>query len=104
MKEKDVEIVDNQISTDGICDETKNGSAERTIVSHPQGYGIELKDNAVLNDKDVMALLDVGAATLRKYRDEGYLTYRQIECSDKRWYMGKDIRLFLEAGLREAYR
>ena len=104
MKNEIIESVENeQVERFAATDELngKTGEADRT---QKNGVGIVLDDNAVLTDRDVMNLLDVKDNTLRKYRDEGYLPYRQAKNGDKRWYFGADIRTFLDSCLIEAYR
>ena len=48
---------------------------------------------AVYTSKDLMNLLNVKEATLRNYRNEGYLAYSQL--GDKIWYTQENIDEFL---------
>lgn len=48
----------------------------------------------IYTNKDMMDMLGCTEKTLRKYRDEGYLTYSR--CGDKYFYSPKNIILFLE--------
>lgn len=104
MKEEIVKSSENEQVERFSAEVKVNGNAGETDKWQKKGVGIVLDDNAVLTDQDVMALLDVKENTLRKYRDEGYLSYRKVDISDKRWYLGSDIRAFLEMGYVQAYR
>lgn len=42
-----------------------------------------------------MNMLDIGEELLRKFRQNGYLTYVKYKESDKRWYRREDIEHFL---------
>jgi len=101
---KVLELVENQIDENKTSKENKDANAALSDRLQKTDLGFELKENAVLTDDDVMELLRVGATTLRKYRDEGHLSFRQAPNSDKRWYMGSDIMAFLNSCLVSAYR
>lgn len=49
----------------------------------------------VYNSKDLMDLLGIKAELLRKFRNEGYLSYIQYPNSDKIWYSQQNLEDFL---------
>ena len=49
----------------------------------------------VYSSQDIMSILDIKETTLRKLRNDGWLTYRQVEGSDKIWYTQEDLDAFL---------
>ncbi|MBQ7855204.1 MAG: helix-turn-helix domain-containing protein [Muribaculaceae bacterium] len=51
------------------------------------------QNNPVYSSKDLMRILDVKEATLKKYRDNGLLGYSKV--GDKFWYTQKDLDSFL---------
>lgn len=104
MKEEIVKSSENEQVERFAAEMKVNEMAGETDKWRRIGVGLVLDDNAVLTDQDVMDLLDVKANTLRKYRDEGFLSYRQAKNGDKRWYYGSDIRAFLDSCLIPAYR
>ena len=104
MIEEIVKSVENEQVEKFAAEAKVNGDAGETDKWQKKGVGILLDDDAVLTDKDVMVILDVKENTLRKYRDEGFLNYRQAKNGDKRWYFGSDVRAFLNSCLIEAYR
>ena len=53
-------------------------------------------------NKEVMELLGIRDKLLKKYRDDGLLSYRQV--GDKFWYTQKDIDQFLSSNYYAAYR
>ena len=53
-------------------------------------------------NKEVMELLGIKDKLLKKYRDDGLLSYRQV--GDKFWYTQKDIDQFLSSNYYAAYR
>lgn len=50
---------------------------------------INLSPNAIYNNKEVRLILNVDERLIKKYRDNGYLTFHRL--GDKYWYRGKDI-------------
>lgn len=50
----------------------------------------------VYTSQDLMSILDIGDATLRKLRDNGFLTFRKMPNGDKIWYTQDDLNEFLE--------
>ena len=97
-------MIENQIDENETSKENKDANAAVSGGLRKTHLGFELKENAVLTDDDVMELLSVGATTLRKYRDEGCLSFSQAPIGDKRWYRGSDIIEFLNACHVQAYR
>ena len=53
-------------------------------------------------NKEVMELLGIKDKLIKKYRDEGLLSFRQV--GDKFWYTQKDIDQFLSNNYNAAYR
>ena len=49
----------------------------------------------IYDSKQVQAILGVGETTLRKLRNDGWLTYHQFPGSDKIWYTNTDVMEFL---------
>lgn len=49
----------------------------------------------VYSSQDIMSILDIKETTLRKLRNEGWLTYHQVQGSDKIWYKQEDLDAFL---------
>lgn len=101
---KVLELVENQINENKTSKENKDANAALFDGLQKTNLGYELRENVVLTDNDVMELLGVGATTLRKYRDEGCLSFSQAPIGDKRWYRGADIIEFLNACHVQAYR
>lgn len=62
---------------------------------------ISLTPNAIYSNKEIRLLLNVDERLIKKYRDEGYLTFHRL--GDKYWYQGKDIMKFLEKTRYEAF-
>lgn len=52
-------------------------------------------DEPVYTSSDVMNMLGIGDELLRKFRQNGYLTYVKYNESDKIWYRREDIEHFL---------
>ena len=48
----------------------------------------------VYTNKEVMSMLGIGDKLIKKYRDDGYLSYRQL--NDKFWYTQEDLDLFFQ--------
>lgn len=99
-----LELVENQIDENRTSKENKYANAALSGGLQKTDLGYELRENVVLTDNDVMELLGVGATTLRKYRDEGCMSFSQAPIGDKRWYRGSDIIEFLNACHVQAYR
>jgi hypothetical protein len=99
-----LELVENQIDENETSKENKDANAALFDGIQKTTLGYELRENVVLTDNDVMELLGVGATTLRKYRDEGCLSFSQAPIGDKRWYRGSDIIEFLNSCHVQAYR
>lgn len=62
---------------------------------------IHLDPDALYNNKEIRLLLGVDERLIRKYRDNGYLSY--IRQSDKYWYKGSDILDFLDRSRYPAF-
>lgn len=62
---------------------------------------INLSPNAIYNNKEVRLILNVDERLIKKYRDNGHLTFHRL--GDKYWYRGKDILSFLEKNRFEAF-
>lgn len=49
--------------------------------------------DAIYTNKELREILGVDDRLIKKYRNEGYISYHRI--NDKYWYSGKDITEFL---------
>ena len=58
-------------------------------------------DKRIYTSKDVKELLGIKDKLLKKYRDDGLLTYHQV--GDKYWYTQSDIDDFIEKNTYLAY-
>lgn len=54
---------------------------------------IKLVPDAIYNNKEIRLLLNVDERLIKKYRDNGYLSFYRRD--DKYWYRGKDVLDFL---------
>ena len=64
---------------------------------------LKAKTNKVVyTNKEMMALLDASSATLKKWRDLGYLSYSVVGASY--YYSQQDVNDFLKHNHSEAYR
>ena len=52
-------------------------------------------DEPVYSSEDMMNILGIKSELLRKFRNEGYLSYTQYPKSDKIWYTKKNLQEFL---------
>ena len=57
---------------------------------------ISIRKDAVYTNKEIRQILGVEERLIKKYRDDGLLTFHRI--GDKYWYQGEDILKFLAAG------
>lgn len=87
----------------------------RTLLLEIKGLRAELKDlrtgletakikidpNYIYNNKEIRLILGVDERLIKKYRDNGYLTYYRQD--DKYWYKGYDILNFLKRSKYEAF-
>ena len=62
---------------------------------------IKVDPNYIYNNKDIRLILGVDDRLIKKYRDNGYLTYYRQD--DKYWYRGYDILNFLKRSKYEAF-
>lgn len=62
---------------------------------------IQLDPNYIYNNKEVRLILGVDERLIKKYRDEGFLSYHRH--NDKYWYRGSDILSFLKRVRHEAF-
>jgi hypothetical protein len=53
------------------------------------------EEKIVYNNDEVKKMLNIGDERLRKFRDEGYLSYVKYPNSDKYWYTKQNILEFL---------
>lgn len=67
--------------------------------NHQQNIKIEREK--LYTNKDIRTILKVDERLIKKYRNEGQLTFYRY--GDKYWYMGKDILQFLEKNKFEAF-
>ena len=62
---------------------------------------INLSPNAIYSNKEIRLILNVDERLIKKYRDNGYLSYHRL--GDKYWYKGKDVMAFLDITRYEAF-
>ena len=62
---------------------------------------VALQRDKLCNNKEIRFLLGVEERLIKKYRNEGQLTFYRR--GDKYWYMGKDILQFLENNKNESF-
>ena len=77
-----------------LCDEVKKLRGELSKIT-------ATPINRIYLNKDVKEILGVQDKLLKKYRDEGMLSYSQV--GDKYWYTQSDIDQFLERNYFAAY-
>ncbi len=66
-------------------------------------YAIKSKPvKGIYNNKEIKELLGIQDKLLKKYRDDGLLSYHQI--GDKFWYTQSDIDQFLQSSFFPAYK
>lgn len=63
---------------------------------------IDQQNKVVYTNKEMMGLLDASSATLKKWRDQGYLSYSVVGSSY--FYSQQDVDDFLRNNHYEAYR
>lgn len=69
---------------------------------------VNLKNQLAVGEKmlytnqQVMLMFDISSHTIKKWRDEGYISFSQI--GDKFLYSAKDIQKFLDHTRYDAYR
>lgn len=63
---------------------------------------ITINKESLYSNKDIRRILGVDERLVKRYRDEGFLTYHRI--GDKYWYKGDDIIMFLDGCKYEAFR
>lgn len=71
----------------------------RELVEQEMKEGIN-KD-ALYNNKEIKLLLGVNEKVIKRYRDNGLISFHRI--NDKYWYLGKDIMEFLKRIRYEAF-
>ena len=72
---------------------------ELGLSNHQQNLKIEAEK--LYTNKDIRTILKVDERLIKKYRNEGQLTFYRY--GDKYWYMGKDILQFLVKNKFEAF-
>ena len=55
---------------------------------------ISIRKDAVYTNKEIRQILGVEERLIKKYRDDGLLTFHRV--GDKYWYKGVDILKFLD--------
>lgn len=71
----------------------------KEVVEQKMKLGIN-KD-ALYNNKEIKLLLGVNEKVIKRYRDNGFISFHRI--NDKYWYLGKDIMEFLKRIRYEAF-
>lgn len=62
---------------------------------------IQINPNYIYNNKEIRLILGVDERLIKKYRDNGFLTYHRQD--DKYWYRGVDILDFLNRSKYQAF-
>lgn len=62
---------------------------------------ISIKEDALYNNKELCQILCVDDRLIKKYRDNGLLSFHRV--GDKYWYLGADIMQFLNRNRFEMF-
>jgi hypothetical protein len=65
------------------------------------GSKLSIKRDQLYNNKEIRLILGVDERLIKKYRDNGFLTYYRQ--GDKYWYQGSDIIEFLNKSKYKAF-
>ena len=81
-------------------------SNEETILAHLDSLikkvgSLKLGKKEVYTNEEMLKLLDVSSATLKKWRNNGYIGYSQV--GSTYYYSAKDLEEFLKHNHYEAY-
>ena len=71
------------------------GAKDRGVDGPIGRHCLVIDEKIVYNNNEVKKMLDIGDERLRKFRDEGYLSYVKYPNSDKYWYTKQNILDFL---------
>ena len=63
---------------------------------------IPIREDALYTNKEIRNILGVEERLVKKYRDDGLLTFHRV--GDKYWYKGVDILKFLDKCKYEFFR
>lgn len=63
---------------------------------------IPIREDTLYTNKEIRNILGVEERLVKKYRDDGLLTFRRV--GDKYWYKGVDILKFLDKCKYESFR
>lgn len=66
-----------------------------------QKMKLGINKDALYNNKEIKLLLGVNEKVIKRYRDNGFISFHRI--NDKYWYLGKDIMEFLKRIRYEAF-
>lgn len=85
-----IDLIKNEslVTTAGLMERGADGM----YVSHQYLF---VDEKIVYNNDEVKKMLGIGNERLRKFRDEGYLSYVKYPNSDKYWYTKENILDFL---------
>ena len=61
-----------------------------------------IREDALYTNKEIRNILGVEERLVKKYRDDGLLTFHRV--GDKYWYKGVDILKFLDKCKYESFR
>ena len=88
MRETNLLKNESLVTTAGLMERGADGM----YVSHQYLF---VDEKIVYNNDEVKKMLGIGDERLRKFRDEGYLSYVKYPNSDKYWYTKQNILDFL---------
>ena len=88
MRETNLLKNEGLVTTAGLMERGADGM----YVSHQYLF---VDEKIVYNNDEVKKMLGIGDERLRKFRDEGYLSYVKYPNSDKYWYTKENILDFL---------
>ena len=74
----------------------------KSLKEEVKHFSIAPSQPTIYTNKTIKELLGIEDKLLRKYRDNGLLSYTQV--GDKYWYTQADVDKFLSSNYYEAYR
>jgi len=81
---------------------TLNELTKQVAALVDQQNSVDQQNKVVYTNKEMMGLLDASSATLKKWRDQGFLSYSLVGSSY--FYSQQDVDDFLKNNHYEAYR
>lgn len=89
-----IAVSEDELET--VKDMLKNVSNTLTEMKESGVYG-----NRIYTNKQLMECLGIGDKLIKKYRDDGILSFHKI--GDKFWYTEEDVQEFLAQGYVKGY-